>query len=120
MSEFRAERLAVLIKEELGQILQKELKDPRIGFASITNVRVSRDLSHARVFVSVFGEKSQQKTTMEGLERAKGFIRTELGKRIRLRHTPEIQFSIDDSLEEGAKVISLINQLQNEGGDDRL
>ncbi|HBR34514.1 MAG TPA: 30S ribosome-binding factor RbfA, partial [Firmicutes bacterium] len=78
------------MKEELGQILQKELKDPRIGFASITNVRVSRDLSHARVFVSVFGEKSQQETTMEGLERAKGFIRTELGKRIRLRHTPEI------------------------------
>jgi ribosome-binding factor A len=57
---------------------------------------------------------------MEGLDRAKGFIRTELGKRIRLRHTPEIQFRIDDSLEEGAKVISLINEMQKEGRDERL
>ena len=120
MSEYRAERLAVLIKEELGAILQKDLKDPRIGFASITNVRVSRDMSHAKIYVSVFGDKQQQAATMEGLESAKGFIRTELGKRIRLRYTPEINFIFDNSLEEGAKVLSLLNEIQKEGGEDRL
>lgn len=119
MSEFRAERLAVLIKEELGNILQKDLKDPRIGFTSITNVRVSRDISHAKIFVSVFGDKEQQVATMAGLESARGFIRSELGKRIRLRYTPEIHFIFDNSLEEGAKVLSLLNQIQKEGGEDR-
>lgn len=120
MSEFRAERLAVLIKEELGKILQRELKDPRIGFASITNVRVSKDISHAKIFVSVFGDKEQQQATMEGLESAKGFIRSELGKRIRFRSTPVLHFAADTSLEEGAKVISLLNQIQKEGRENQL
>jgi len=119
MSEFRAERLAVLIKEELGDIIQKELKDPRIGFTSITNVRVSKDISHAKIYVSVFGDQEQQGATMKGLESAKGFIRTELGKRIRLRYTPEIHFVFDNSLEEGAKVLSLIHQMQKEGGEEQ-
>lgn len=119
MAEFRAERLAVLIKEELGAILQKDLKDPRIGFTSITNVRVSKDISHAKIYVSIFGDQEQQAATMKGLESAKGFIRTELGKRIRLRYTPEIHFVFDNSLEEGAKVLSLINQMQKEGGEEQ-
>lgn len=120
MSEFRAERLAGLIKEELGAILQKDLKDPRIGFASITNVRVSKDISHAKIYVSVYGDPEQQAATMQGLESAKGFIRTELGKRIRLRSIPELQFVFDKSLEEGAKVLSLIDQIQKEGGEKEL
>ncbi|HHT49416.1 MAG TPA: 30S ribosome-binding factor RbfA [Firmicutes bacterium] len=119
MSEFRAQRLAGLIKAELGAILQKDLKDPRIGFTSITNVRVSKDISHAKIFVSVFGDQEQQTATMKGLESAKGFIRTELGKRIRLRYTPEIHFVFDNSLEEGAKVLSLLNQMQKEGEEGR-
>ena len=119
MSEFRAERLAVLIKEELGRILQRDLKDPRIGFASITNVRVSKDMSHAKIYVSVLGDKEQQQATMKGLESAKGFIRSELGKRIRLRHTPEIHFTADTSLEEGARILSLIDQIQKEGRENQ-
>ncbi|HHW11639.1 MAG TPA: 30S ribosome-binding factor RbfA [Firmicutes bacterium] len=118
MSEYRAERLAVLIKEELGNILQKDLKDPRIGFASITNVRVSRDIGHAKIYISVFGDKQQQTATMEGLESAKGYIRSELGKRIRMRYVPEISFVFDNSLEEGAKVLSLLNEIKKEGGED--
>jgi ribosome-binding factor A len=114
MSEFRAERLAVLFKEELGSIMQRDLKDPRIGFASITNVRISRDISHAKIYVSVLGDKKQQQETMEGLESAKGYIRSELGKRIRLRYIPEIHFIPDNSIEEGAKVLSLINQIQKD------
>ncbi|NLY88054.1 MAG: 30S ribosome-binding factor RbfA [Firmicutes bacterium] len=117
MYDHRSERLAGLIKEELGKLLQKEIKDPRIGFVSITKVKVSRDRSHAKVYISVFGDKSQQESAMEGLESAKGFIRLELGKRIRSRHTPEIQFIADSSLEESARIFSLLDQISGERGE---
>lgn len=113
MSEHRAERLAELIKEELSELLQREIKDPRIGFASITRVNVSRDMSHVKIYVSILGDEHQQQDTMKGLESAKGFIRSELGKRIRLRHTPELHFVADTSLEEGARILSLLNQIQH-------
>lgn len=117
MLDHRTERLAGLIKEELGELLQKEIKDPRIGFVSITKVRVSRDRSHAKVYVSIFGDKDQQASTIEGLESAKGFIRAELGKRIRIRHTPEIQFIVDSSLEESARIFSLLDEISSERGE---
>lgn len=114
MYDYRAERLAGAIKEELGELLQREIKDPRIGFAFITKVKVSRDKSHAKIYVSILGDKAQQQSTMEGLESAKGFIRQELGRRIRMRHTPELHFIADNSLEEGARILSLLNQINNE------
>jgi ribosome-binding factor A len=114
VTEHRVERLQESIKEELGDILQREIKDPRIGFASVTSVRVSNDMSHVKVFVSVLGDEQQKKDTMAGLESAKGFIRSEIGKRIRLRHTPEMHFIADNSLEEGARIISLLNQIQTQ------
>lgn len=117
MYDHRTERLAGAIKEELGELLQREIKDPRIGFASITKVQVSRDKSHAKIYVSILGDKSQQQNTMEGLESAKGFIRLELGRRIRTRHTPELHFIADSSLEEGARILSLLNQINNEQGE---
>lgn len=118
MSEHRAERLGELIKEELGELLQRELKDPRIGFTSITKVIVSRDMSHVKVYVSILGDEVKQAETMKGLESAKGFIRSELGKRIRLRYTPELHFIADSSLEEGARILSLINKVQGEGEEN--
>ena len=119
MTEHRVERLQESIKEELGEILQREIKDPRIGFASVTSVRVSNDMSHVKVFVSVLGDEQQKKDTMAGLESAKGFIRSEIGKRIRLRHTPEMHFIADNSLEEGARIISLLNQIQSQEENDK-
>lgn len=119
MFDHRTERLAGLIKEELGKMLQKEIKDPRIGFASITKVKVSRDRSHAKIYISIFGDESQQKNTMAGLESAKGFIRLELGKRIRSRHTPELQFIVDSSLEEGARILSLLSEISGERGENQ-
>lgn len=112
MSAHRLERLAEVFKAELSQLLQREIKDPRIGFASITKVIVSKDISHAKVFVSILGDQDQQKDTMKGLESAKGYLRSELGKRIRLRHTPDLHFIEDSSLEEGARILSLINEIQ--------
>jgi|SRR5690554_1703781 len=119
MSEHRGERLAELIKVELGALLQRGLKDPRIGFVSITNVIVSKDMSHVKVYVSILGDKAKQEETMQGLESAKGFIRSELGKRIRMRYTPELHFIADPSLEEGARILSLINQVQSEGKENK-
>ena len=115
MFDHRAERLAGLIKEELGKLLQKEIKDPRIGFVSITKVKVSRDRSHAKVYVSIFGDKPDRESWR--LESAKGFIRGELGKRIRIRHTPEIQFIVDSSMEESERIFSLLDEISSERGE---
>lgn len=119
MAEHRVERIQESIKEELGLLLQREIKDPRIGFASVTAVRVSHDMSHVKVFVSVLGDEQQKKDTMAGLESARGFIRSEIGKRVRLRHTPELHFVSDTSLEEGARILTLINQIHSQEDDAR-
>jgi ribosome-binding factor A len=116
MTEHRVERIQEFIKEELGEILQRELKDPRIGFVSVTAVKVSNDKSHVKIYVSVLGDAEQKRESMKGLESAKGFIRSEIGKRVRLRHTPELEFIADSSLEEGARIISLLNQIQDQEG----
>lgn len=114
MSEARARRLAQVVKEEIGQMLQRELKDPRIGFVSVTEVEVSADLSHVKVFLSPYGEEDAKKQTMIGLENARGFIRSELGQRLRLRHTPEVELVADDSIERGARIISLLHEIKKD------
>lgn len=107
----RAQRLAEAIREEVSDILKNEIKDPRVGFVSITRVDVSTDLRHARVYVSVYGEVDKADESLRGLESARGFIRSELGRRIRLRHTPEIVFSLDHSIKHGARITQLLNEL---------
>jgi len=114
VTEYRVERLSELIKEEFGQILQRGLKDPRIGFVSVTDVEVSHDYSHVKIFVSILGDEEAKKTAMEGLQSAKGFIRTELGKRIRMRHTPEVHIIADDSIERGTRIMELLNEVNKE------
>jgi ribosome-binding factor A len=117
MSEHRIERLRELIKSEFGQILQRDLKDPRIGFVSVTDVEVSNDYSHVKIFVSIMGDDEVKRVTMEGLESAKGFIRTELGRRIRLRHTPEVHLIADNSIERGSRIFELLESVKKEQGD---
>ena len=112
MAEHRSERLREMIKIEFGEILQRDLKDPRIGFVSVIDVEVSNDLSHVKIYVSILGDEAAKLATMEGLESAKGFIRTELGRRIRLRHTPEIQIIADDSIERGSRIIELLEEVK--------
>ncbi|MCL6450857.1 MAG: 30S ribosome-binding factor RbfA [Acetobacteraceae bacterium] len=111
----RVNRVGEAIKEEVSRILQRELKDPRIGFCSVVDVEVSSDLRHAKVFVSVLGDEAAKQATLAGLESARGFIRTEIGRRIRLRHTPEVVFRLDSSIERGARVSQLLNEIRREG-----
>jgi ribosome-binding factor A len=114
MAEHRVERLRELIKSEFGQILQRELKDPRVGFVSVTDVDVSNDYSHVKVFVSVLGDDAAKEAAIAGLKSATGFIRTELGRRIRLRHTPELHIVVDNSIERGSRIMELLEEVKRE------
>jgi len=109
----RVNRLRGVIKEEVSGIIGHALKDPRIGeLTTLTDVELSGDMRHAKIFVSVYGDANEQAKTMKGLESATGFIRTELSKRIRLRYTPEIMFALDESIAHGARIFELLNQVK--------
>ncbi len=112
----RVERIASLIKREVSQMLLHGIKDDRVGagMVSITDVDVSGDLQHAKIFVSIYGTEAARAETMEGLKSATGYVRSELGHRVRLRRTPEVIFLEDRSLERGDRILSLINQLSQE------
>mgnify|MGYP000004328143 CR=1 FL=1 len=109
----RVSRVAELIKREVSQMLLFGIKDDRVGagMVSVTDVDVSGDLQHAKIFVSVYGTDEAREETMEGLQSATGFVRGELGRRMQLRRTPEVVFLEDRSIERGTKVLSLINRL---------
>ncbi|QBD82000.1 30S ribosome-binding factor RbfA [Ktedonosporobacter rubrisoli] len=110
----RQEKLGELIATELSDLLRTRVKDPRVGFASITHVEVSGDLRHAKVFVSVMGSAEEREETMKGLKNATGFLRHELATRLVVRYMPEIVFKLDKSIEEGARILDLIRQVEEE------
>ncbi|MDQ0350667.1 ribosome-binding factor A [Alkalibacillus filiformis] len=114
MSNVRSNRVAEQMKKELGDILSRKIKDPRVGFVTVTDVKVSGDLQQAKVFISIFGDDEQQEKTLVGLAKSKGFIRTEIGQRIRLRKTPEITFEIDEAIQYGNKIENILNDLNKE------
>ena len=118
----RAERLGEQIREQVAGVIGRELKDPRIGFVTVTRVRLSADLRSARVYVGVLGEASQRQETLTRLRRASGFVRRELGRRIRLRHTPELTFLRDSGLDATDRVVELLAQnppiLPEDSGED--
>jgi ribosome-binding factor A len=112
----RIARVAELIRREVSQMLLVGIKDDRVGagIVSVTDVDVSGDLQHAKIFVSVYGTEEARVATMSGLKAATGFVRGELGRRVRLRRTPEVIFVEDRSLERGTQVLSLLDQLSQE------
>jgi ribosome-binding factor A len=112
----RVARVAELIRREVSQLLFSGIKDDRVGtgMVSVTDVEVSGDLQHAKIFVSIYGNDAARAETMAGLKSATGYVRSELGQRVRLRRTPEVVFVEDRSIERGTKVLSLINQLSQE------
>ncbi len=119
MSYQRAERIAEEIKRELSDILRNHVRDPRItDMASVVKVDVSRDLRHAKIYVSVLGNKEEKQRTMEGLDRATGFIRKELGQRLGLRYVPEISFVLDESIEYSIHIAQKIEELKRKGQDE--
>jgi ribosome-binding factor A len=114
----RHERIAEEIRHEIGAMLAGELKDPRLaGLVTVTEVRVSPDLKHARVFVSVLGSESEQASTLDGLAAAAGFVRHELTERLQLRRGPEVHFILDRSAEYGDRINDLLRRAR--GPEDR-
>ena len=110
----RAERLADRIRAEVAEMISAELKDPRIGFATVTGADMSGDLHYARVSVSVLGSADAQQQCLEGLTSAAGYVRRELGHRLRLRRVPELTFVLDHTAEENEKLEMLLQKLKNE------
>src|SRR5215470_10835369 len=110
-NQYRQEKLGELIAAELSDLLRTRMKDPRVGFASITHVEVSGDLRHAKIYVSVMGESEEKKSTIVALHHATGFIRHELAGRLTVRFMPEIVFKLDNSIEQGTHVLGLIREL---------
>ncbi len=108
----RTERVDELLRQEIGALLAKEVADPRIGFATITDVETSPDLRHAKVWVSVIGQKGDRTETLRALDSAMPFIRHELGRRLRIRRIPELHVRLDDSAERGTRVLHLLSELE--------
>ena len=114
MGQLRVEKVQELMKQEISQIILRELKDPRIGFVTVTSVECTGDLREAKVYVSLMGSESQVKACWSGLNSSLGFIRREIGKRIRLRVTPEISFALDKSLDYSAHIQELLLKIKAE------
>ena len=106
----RTRRVGEQIQRELAALMRDDIKDPRLGMVSISAVQVTRDLSHAKVHVSVLGNEQQSKESVDVLNRASGFLRHRLGKIMHLRVIPELRFYLDLSLERGARMGALINK----------
>jgi len=112
--QYRSDRVAHELKNEVGAIIARKLHDPRVGFATVTGAQVSPDLRHAKIFVSVLGPPEEQRETLEALNHAAGFIRRALGSRLRLRRSPELTFTFDESVEYGARMTQLIEEVKKE------
>ena len=110
MSTARMRRVDVAMRQVLGDALAQDLKDPRIGFVTVTDVKTSPDLRHARVHVSVLGTDAEQAATLEGLRSAQGFLQTRVASELRLKRTPELTFELDHTAERAARLERLIEE----------
>ena len=108
----RSERVAGQLRRDLAKLIQQEIKDPEVGFVSLSDVEVTRDLSHAKVFITVFNPETA-KVSLKALKRAAPFLRTRLAKQMRMRHVPELHFHHDDSVEQGGHIDELIAKALN-------
>ena len=115
MSSRRIARLNDAFREEISDVLRRQIKDPRLAvFITVTRVETSADISHAKVYVSVMGSEEDREGALRGLEAASSFLRREIGHRLRLRRMPEFSFRRDDSMEQGAHVLELLDEVEQE------
>ena len=115
MSELRVRKMQEFIKQEVGNMLLRELKDPRLGFVTVTGVKLTGDLREATVYVSLFG--LEKKESLMVLNKSRGFIRKELGTRLKVYYTPEISFEEDKSLDYGMHIEGLLKKIHEEDGN---
>ena len=111
MARYRPIRVGELIQAEIAELLRREMKDPRLEMATVSRVDVSADLRHARVYVSRLGSETEQQETITGFEHAAGFIRSQLGKRLKLRYAPELTFQLDTAIAYGVRMSRLLRDL---------
>ncbi len=112
MSHSRSARIADQIQRELAELIRMEMRDPRVGLVTVTGVELSRDQSHAKVFFTSLGA-AEHAETLEGLQRAAGFLRSELARRLTTRKVPELHFAYDESVERGVRLARLIDEAVN-------
>lgn len=108
MAEGRMRRVDEAVREVLSDAISKDLKDPRIGFVTVTAVKTSRDLRHSRVYVSVLGDATAREETLAGLRSAHGFLQSEISRQLRFKHTPALTFEYDESVERAARLTELL------------
>lgn len=118
VSGHRPERIADVVRDVVARLLREEVRDPRIGFVTLTDVRVSPDLRHAKVFFSRLGSDDDRESSRRALNHAVPFFRRALAREAGLRHTPDIRFEVDRSLEQGARVDALIDAVSTESEGD--
>jgi len=114
----RSDRVADLVQKEISDMLLRSIKDPRIGFVTVTRVKVSADCRSARIYFSVVGSEEERNRSMDGLNSAKGFLRKELGRRVSLRYTPDLIFQFDPSIEYAIHMEEVFHRLHEEKGED--
>ena len=117
MGQLRMQRVQELMKQELSKIILQDLKDPRIGFVTVTAVDVSSDLRNARVYVSLMGSEQQIADSWRGLQSSRGFLRREIGHRVRLRYTPELTLELDKSVDYGVHIQELLQKIKKDEED---
>jgi ribosome-binding factor A len=114
MGSDRMRRVNEAIREVIGDVIASDLKDPRVGFVTVTDVRTSPDLSHARVYVSVLGEPDARAATMDGLRSAHGYLQRRIAEQLRLKRTPSLDFVYDDTAERAMRLDALIDEVSGE------
>lgn len=112
----RMERLDELVRQEIARLIAEEVRDPRVGFTTVMGARVSPDLRHARVYVSVLGDDAEKEAAVDALRRASGFLRSRLGAIVEMRYLPELEFELDRSLERAARIEEILERVRPPAG----
>lgn len=115
----RMERLDELLRQEIARLIAEEVKDPRVGFVTVMGARMSPDLRHARVYVSVLGDEEVKRQAVEALQRAGGFLRGRLGRLLEIKYLPELRFELDRSLERASRIEEILHRVRPEDDPSR-
>jgi len=115
----RSEKVQVQLKREISRILQEDLKDPRIGFVTVTRIDLTGDLRHAKVYFSILGDEAKKASSVAGIQSAAGYIRKLISERLNLRYTPELSFRLDKSAEYSIELEKTFERLKNESKDSQ-